>query len=86
MKPRCSDGGSISKVGRPKTNDQIFFTTRAGNGVARNCKRGGYIISTFFPGSFFFNRTNLKLIKKQEKLSRGSGTCSPGKILKIYMV
>ena len=61
------------------------LTTRAGSGVARNCKRGEGIISTFFQG-IFFNRTNLKLIKKQEKLSGGPGACSLGKFLKIYMV
>ena len=60
-------------------------TTRGGSGVARNCKREEGIISTFFQ-VFFFNRTNLKLIKKQEKLSGGPGACSPGKFLKIYMV
>ena len=47
--PEDSDGGSIFKVGGPKTNDQIFSpTTRAGSGVARNVKRRGGIISTFF--------------------------------------
>ena len=62
-----SDGGSISKVGGPKINDQIFSpTTRVVSGVARNFKRGS-IVSTFFSASFF-GRTNLKLIKKQEKL------------------
>ena len=42
-------------------------TTRAGSGVAKNFKGG--IISTFFPVVFFsdFPRTNLKLIKKQER-------------------
>ena len=55
------------------------LTTRASSGVARNCKRKEGIISTFFLAFFFFNRTNLKLIKKQEKLSGGLGACSPGK-------
>ena len=62
------------------------LTTRAGSGLARNCKRGEGIISTFFPALFFFNKTNSKLIKKQEKLSGGPGACSSGKFLKIYMV
>ena len=47
-----------------------FFspTTRAGSGGARDFIKGGTaIISTFF-SSVFFGRTNLKLIKKQEKL------------------
>ena len=60
------------------------LATRAGSGVARNCKRGEDIISTFFQ-RLFFNRTNLKLIKKQEKLLGGPGACSPRKFLKIYM-
>ena len=34
----------------------------------------------------FFIKTNLKLIEKQEKFYGGSGTCSPGKFLKIYML
>ena len=62
------------------------LTTRGGSGVARNCKREGGHNFHFFSSVFFFNRTNLKLIKKQEKLSGGPGTCSPEKILKIYMV
>ena len=41
-------------------------TTKAGSGVAKNFK-GESIISTFFLASFF-GRTNLKLIKKLEKL------------------
>ena len=41
--------------------------TKAGSGVARNFKRGGGIISTFFQ-AYFFGRTNFKLIKKQENL------------------
>ena len=61
------------------------LTTRAGSGVAKNCERGEGIISTFFQ-RFFFNRTNLKLIKKQENLSGGPGACYPGNFLKIYMV
>ena len=40
--------------------------TKGGSGIARNFK-GGSIISTFFP-VLFFDRTNLKLIKKLEKL------------------
>ena len=43
------------------------LTIRAGSGVARNLKRGGDIISAFFQ-AYFFGRTNLKLIKKQENL------------------
>ena len=39
-------------------------TTRADSGVARHFKRGRHK----FPAYFFFGRTNLKLIKKQEKL------------------
>ena len=61
------------------------LTTRAGSGLARNCKRGEGIISTFFQ-RLFSNRTNLKLTEKQEKLSGGLGACSPGKFLKIYML
>ena len=41
---------------------------KAGSGVARNLKNGGSIISTFFVDRIFFRRTNLKLIKKEEKL------------------
>ena len=55
-------------------------------GVARNLKRGGSIISTYFSSVFFFGGTNLNLIEKQEKLSEGPGACSPGKFLKIYMM
>ena len=65
------DGGSISKLGgRAKSMVRFFSpTTRAGSGVARNFIKGGEgIISTFFSSVFFFGRTNLKLIKKQEKL------------------
>ena len=60
------------------------LTTRACSGVARNCKRGEGIISIFFQ-RLFFNKTNLKLIKKQENLSGGPGD-APGNFLKIYMV
>ena len=40
------------------------------SGVSRNFKGGGDIISTFFQVYFFFffGRTKLKLIEKQEKL------------------
>ena len=63
--------------GRQQFNDVI-------SGVARNFKRGGGgIISTFF-SSVFFGRTNLKLIEKQERLLRGPGACSPGKILSKF--
>ena len=56
-------------------------TTRGGSGVARNFKRGRVgIISTFFVKRIFFGRTNLKLIKKQEKLSGGSGGMLPRNI------
>ena len=66
---RGSDGESISKVGGPKPMVRVFSpTTRAGTGLERNFIKGvGGKISTFFL-SFFFSRTNLKLIKKQEKL------------------
>ena len=50
-----SDGGSISKVGggpKPMTRFSSL-TTRAGSGVARHCKRGEGINSTFFPAFFF---------------------------------
>ena len=50
------------------------------SGVARNFKRRGSIISTFF------GKTNLKVIEKQERLLGGQGACSPGQILKIYML
>ena len=54
-------------------------TTRAGSGGARNFKRRGGTFFTFFQ-RLFFGRTNLKLIKKQEKLYKeGPGACSPGK-------
>ena len=63
-----SDGESISKVGGAKTNGQIFLpTTRVGSGVARNFTGGGHNYH-IFSSVFFFGRTNLKLIKKQEKL------------------
>ena len=55
------------------------LTTRAGSGIARNCKRGKGINSTFFQ-LFFFNRTNLKLNKKQEKLSGVRGLDPPGNL------
>ena len=54
------------------------LTTRAGRRVARNCNKREGIIYTFFQ-RLFFNKTNLKLIKKQEKLSGGPRACSPGK-------
>ena len=41
-------------------------TTKDGSGVARNFKRGGGIISTFFQ-AYFFGRTNLKSVKKPRK-------------------
>ena len=53
------------------------LTTRAGRGVVRNCKRGGHNFHFF--QRLFFNRTNLKLIKKQEKLSGGSEDMLPRK-------
>ena len=45
-----------------------FFlpTPRAGSGVARNFKREGHNFHIF--SASFFGRTNLKLIKRQEKL------------------
>ena len=47
-----SDGGSISKVGGPKINGQIFSPiTRVGSGVAKNFKRES-IVSTFFSAFF----------------------------------
>ena len=65
---QCSDGGSISKVGGPKPITRFYSsTTRAGNGVARNLKKEGGIISTYIFQRIFFGRTNLELIKKQEK-------------------
>ena len=53
----ASDGRSISKVGEPKTNGQIFSpTTRAGSGVAKNCKRGkGHNYRVFFQTHFFWH-------------------------------
>ena len=80
-----SDGGSISKVGEPKSNEQIFFTYIQGRQwrSKKFKKKGGSIISTFFVEGIFFGRTNLKLIKKQEKLWGGPGTCSPGKFSKF---
>ena len=44
------------------------------------------MIFTFFSSVFFWRRTNLKLIEKQKKGSRGSGGMLPRKILKIYML
>ena len=35
-----------------------------------------------FSHVFFFGKTNLKLIEKQERLYGGPGECSPGKFLK----
>ena len=82
-----SDGGSISKVGGPKTNDQIFFTYNQNRQWrSEKLQNGGGHNFHFFQASFFFNRTILKLIKKQEKLSGGPGACSPRKFLKIYVV
>ena len=52
--------------GSPKPMTKFSSPTRAGSGVARNFKGDG-ILSTFF-SSDFSGRTNLKLIKKQEKL------------------
>ena len=55
------------KWGGPKPLAGFFSpTTRAGSGVARNFKREGGIITAFFQ-AYFFGRTYLKLIKKQEK-------------------
>ena len=51
-----SDGGSISKVGGGGPKPMTRFsssTTKDGIGVARNFKRGGGIISTFFSAYFF---------------------------------
>ena len=63
-----SDGGSISKVEEPKTNDQIFFTYNQGREWrSEKIWSGGAIISTFFQ-AYFFGRADLKLIEKQEKL------------------
>ena len=54
MRVQGSNGGSISKVGGPKINDQIFSpTTRVGSGVARNFKRGKQSFHILF--SFFFS-------------------------------
>ena len=64
-----NDGGSISKVGRPKTNDQIFSpSTRTGSGVARNFKRGDHHFHIYFQ-RLFFGRTNLKLIRNKKNFS-----------------
>ena len=75
-----SVGGSISKVGGPKTSDQIFVTLNQGRQwrCEKFKKEEGHNFHIF---STSFGRTDLKLIKKQEKLS---GACSPGKFLKIY--
>ena len=60
-------------------------TTKAGSGVAKILKEGGGIISTFLVKHIFFSRTNLKLIKKQEKLLGVRGML-PQEILRIYML
>ena len=39
-----------------------------------------------FCQAYFFGRTDLKLIKKQEKLLGNPGACSPGNFLKIHML
>ena len=63
-----SDGESISKVGGPKPMARFFLPTiRVGSGVARNFTGGGHNYH-IFSSVIFFGRTNLKLIKKQEKL------------------
>ena len=71
-----SDGGSISKVGRPKINDQIFSpTARTGSGVARNFKRGDHHFHIYFQ-RLFFGRTDLKLTRNK-KNSRGARGHAP---------
>ena len=47
---------------------QALPTTKGGSGVARNFKRGRGHNFHIFCQAYFFGRTNLKLIKKQEKL------------------
>ena len=56
-------------------------TTQTGSGVARNFKRRGGGSHNFhvFCQTYFFGRTNLKLIKKQERL-RGVRGHAPPKI------
>ena len=54
-------------------------TTRAGSGVAKIFMWGWGIISTLFQ-TYFFGRTDLKLIKKQEKLVGGPGGMLPRKM------
>ena len=44
------------------------------------------MISTFLSSEFFFGRTNLELIEKQEELWEGPRARSPGKILQIDML
>ena len=44
------------------------------------------MISIFFFKRSFLWQTNLKLIVKQKNTLEESGSCSPGKILKIYML
>ena len=66
---------------------RCYSLRRETSGVARNLKREGRaIISIFFQAYFFFSRTNLTMIEKQERLSGGPGVCSPETILKIYML
>ena len=49
-----SDGGSISKVGGPKSKNRFSSPIiKVGSGVARNFKKGGSIISTFFVERIF---------------------------------
>ena len=82
-----SDGENISKMGggaKPMTRFSSL-TTKGGSGVARNFKREGHNFHNFCQ-AYFFGRTNLKLIKKQEKLQEGPGACSPGNFSKIYML
>ena len=43
--------------------DLLMYQWRSGN-----FKREGAIISTFFSSVYFFGRTNLRLIEKQERL------------------
>ena len=58
----------------PKSMTRFFSpTTRAGSGVARHFERGGHK----FP-AYFFCRTDLKLIKKQEKLKGVQGYAPTG--------
>ena len=71
--------------GGAKTNDQIFFIYNQGRQcVARILKEGGGIISTFLVKHIFFSRTNLKQIKKQEKLLGVRGHAPPGNFENLH--